>query len=583
MATKLSPELLARIKARLAEKKASAETVEVTNNDSERRLESLPDASAESASDPNASGSASQDRFGHSITLNQEQREAVRLATEGKSFVLTGAAGTGKTTCTRAAIESLIAHSNKLPLSPDGHKHLQGNVPGIVCTAYTRRAVQNIRKVMPPDIAANCITIHKLLEYEPVYETIIDNETGKERCTMRFEPARCATYPITSTVHTVIIDEASMVGTDLYEKLLSALPHRPNIIFIGDIQQLPPVFGSAILGFKLLELPVVELKHVYRQALESPIIRLAHRILSGVPVPCDKAPETKRLEFPEEWKVPEKLTLHAWQKKISADNALATAAAFLKKAIDLNRYDPEEDIVLCPFNKAFGTIELNNHIANHLGLKRGAVVHEIICGFEYKYLAVGDRILFDKEDATIVDIRFNPNYAGRTPQTESSTLDRWGCEQGTEHHLTDDKYSEEDIDALLSAAASTDDDERKNQSSHIVTISYTNYEGKQYEVSKVGDMAAIDLGYCLTVHKSQGSEWRRVFFLTHSSHATMLQRELIYTAATRAREELYWILEPETLTKAVLSQRIKGNTIAEKAEFFKGKIDRNELQLRTGT
>lgn len=583
MATKLSPELLARIKARLAEKKASAETVEVTNNDSEQRLESLPDATAESesASTTDASSVTSQDRTGHAITLNQEQREAVRLATEGKSFVLTGAAGTGKTTCTRAAIESLIAHSNKLPLSPDGHKHLQGNVPGIVCTAYTRRAVQNIRKVMPPDIAANCITIHKLLEYEPVYDTITDPETGKERCTMRFEPARCATYPITNTVHTVIIDEASMVGTDLYEKLLAALPHRPNIIFIGDIQQLPPVFGSAILGFKLLELPVVELKHVYRQALESPIIRLAHRILSGVPIPCTKV--NNRMEFELEWKVPEKLTLHAWQKKISADNALATAAAFLKKAIDLNRYDPEEDIVLCPFNKAFGTVELNNHIANHLGLKRGAVVHEIICGFEYKYLAVGDRILFDKEDATIVDIRFNPNYAGRTPQSESSTLDRWGCEQGTEHHLTDDKYSEEDIDALLSAAASTDDDERKNQSSHIVTIAYTNYEGKQYEVSKVGDMAAIDLGYALTIHKSQGSEWRRVFFLTHSSHATMLQRELIYTAATRAREELYWILEPETLTKAVLSQRIKGNTIAEKAEFFKGKIDRNELQLRTGT
>lgn len=579
MATKLTPELLARLKARLAEKKA-AESEEVVTDDVSK-LESTTEIISPSSDD--ASSGTSSDRFGHSITLNQEQREAVRLATEGKSFVLTGAAGTGKTTCTRAAIESLIAHSNKLPLSPDGHKHLQGNVPGIVCTAYTRRAVQNIRKVMPPDIAANCITIHKLLEYEPVYDTIIDQETGKERTTMRFEPTRCGEYPITSTVHTVIIDEASMVGTDLYEKLLDALPHRPNIIFIGDIQQLPPVFGSAILGFKLLELPVVELKHVYRQALESPIIRLAHRILSGNPIPCDKNVTTKRLEFPEDWKVPEKLTLHAWQKKISADNALATAAAFLKKAIDLNRYDPEEDIVLCPFNKAFGTIELNNHIANHLGLKRGAIVHEIICGFEYKYLAVGDRILFDKEDATIVDIRFNPNYAGRTPQTESSTLDRWGCEQGTEHHLTDDKYSEDDIDALLSAAASTDDDERKNQSSHIVTISYTNYEGKQYEVSKVGDMAAIDLGYALTVHKSQGSEWRRVFFLTHSSHATMLQRELIYTAATRAREELYWILEPETLTKAVLSQRIKGNTIAEKAEFFKGKIDRNELQLRTGT
>ena len=53
----------------------------------------------------------------------------------------------------------------------------------------------------------------------------------------------------------------------------------------------------------------------------------------------------------------------------------------------------------------------------------------------------------------------------------------------------------------------------------------------------------------------------------------MLQRELLYTAVTRAKEELYIICEPETFIKGILGQRVKGNTLAEKAEYFKGKID----------
>jgi ATP-dependent exoDNAse (exonuclease V) alpha subunit len=56
----------------------------------------------------------------------------------------------------------------------------------------------------------------------------------------------------------------------------------------------------------------------------------------------------------------------------------------------------------------------------------------------------------------------------------------------------------------------------------------------------------------------------------------MLQRELLYTAVTRAREELYIICEPEMFAKGILSQRVKGNTLAEKAEFFKGKIGKEE-------
>jgi ATP-dependent exoDNAse (exonuclease V) alpha subunit len=57
----------------------------------------------------------------------------------------------------------------------------------------------------------------------------------------------------------------------------------------------------------------------------------------------------------------------------------------------------------------------------------------------------------------------------------------------------------------------------------------------------------------------------------HHKHNVLMCRELLYTAITRAREELVIICEPTHFQKAVETQRIKGNTLAEKAEFFKGK------------
>lgn len=123
-------------------------------------------------------------------------------------------------------------------------------------------------------------------------------------------------------------------------------------------------------------------------------------------------------------------------------------------------------------------------------------------------------------------------------------------------------------------ASGVGDGEKVNQASHIITIEMAD-SGTEINLETAADLNALLLGYALTVHKSQGSEWRKVFFLLHNSHATMIQRELLYTGVTRAKEELYIICEPDTFTKGILGQRIKGNTLAEKAEYFKGKLEAN--------
>lgn len=507
------------------------------------------------------------DKYGNTISYNEEQLEFIQTAVKGDSCILIGAAGTGKTTCMRGAISELIA-SNIVPanISTDGHKTLPITTYGIVCVSFTRRAVANLRRAMSEELKNNCLTIHALLEYEPVYHDVLDPETGETKTTMNFEPTRTAHRPLPAGIKVCVIDEASMVSVELFNELQAALPSDCQFIFLGDIQQLPPVFGAAILGFKMLELKTVELKQVYRQALESPIIRLAHRILSGKPIPVTEYPE---------WKFEGQLTIHPWKKKLDSDTALITLAKFLTTAIASKLYSPEEDMVLIPFNKACGTIELNKHIANYIAKTKKLVTWEIIAGFNKHYLSVGDKILFDKEDGIVIDIKPNPTYTGVTPIQESVSLDYWGCYQldegqELEHHI-DDVDADDEIEAILAMSAGSDED-RVRKSSHIVTVKLLD-TNREVVIDTAAGMNSLLLSYALTVHKSQGSEFRKVFFLLHQSHNTMLQRELMYTAVTRAREELYVICEPESFSKGITSQRIKGNTLAEKAEFFKGKLE----------
>lgn len=515
------------------------------------------------------------DRNGHPISYNRKQSEFIDLAATGKSCVLIGAAGTGKTTTQRAAILELLANGMLPPIGAHDHSHLPpSTAPGIVICAFTRRATNNIRRNLTEDLQPNCLTIHKLLEYQPVdYETV-DPETGKTIRSKRFEATRNAENPIPATIRTIVIEEASMVSTQLYQEIINACPHKPQFIFLGDIQQLPPVFGAAILGFALSALPVIELTEVYRQALESPILSLAHRILSGNSIKPSAL---------EEWNQPKKgLIIHPWKKQISPENATSTLAKFFIAALNKGEYDPESDAILIPFNKSCGTIELNAHIANQIAKNEGREVYQILHGFLASYYSIGDKCLYDKEDAIILDIQPNAGYSGRSPIPHSTNLNYWGhirSSADSDHLISEaSENAAEDIDALLGQVASAEyenEDERTRAASHRIQLQLLDSD-RTIWISSAGDMKKLDLGYAITVHKSQGSEWGRVFLCFHKSHATMLQRELLYTAVTRAKNSLLIICEKDTFQKGIESQRIRGNTLKDKAEYFKGKYSESD-------
>jgi ATP-dependent exoDNAse (exonuclease V) alpha subunit len=261
------------------------------------------------------------------------------------------------------------------------------------------------------------------------------------------------------------------------------------------------------------------------------------------------------------------MTLKPWKKKLKDLDALNVAGMFFIEAEKAGAYNPEEDMILIPFNKAFGTDELNLKIANHLAKKRDAEVFQVVAGFNRKYFSVGDKVLYDKEDATIIKIEKNISYSGAPALQSSKTLDYWGHDSGEHAHAYDDD-NDATVDFLLAQVASGED--RVNSGSHTITLKMNDSEA-EIIVEAAGEINSILLGYCLTVHKSQGSEWNRVFLVFHQSHATMLQRELLYTAVTRAKSELYVICEAETFVNGIKSQRVKGDTLAEKAIFFQGR------------
>lgn len=516
-------------------------------------------------------------KHGEAITYNTEQWQFIQKVLSGDSCILIGAAGTGKTTSIRGAISTLLRETY-IETIGESHKHLSSQAPAIVAVSYTRRAVMNLKQAMPPELQDNCITIHKLLEYQPVFYEIQDEESGEYKKTMRFEPGRDQYHKLPASIKTIIIDESSMVSVDLYHKIFVALENPANVqfIFLGDINQLPPIFGSAILGFKGLKLHTTELIQVYRQALESPIIRLAHRILSGNPIPATEL---------ESFNVQGKLKLHPWKKKISSDSALLTIAAFFKQAYTAEHYNPESDMILIPFNKACGTDELNKHIANHIARSKALVTYEVIAGFNKHYFTIGEKLLYEKEDATLIEIKRNPTYAGVWPQSASSRLNYWGQlielddPDAEESILEELPESESDVDKMLEALSLEDSvEDRVRESSHILKLRMNDSE-REVELKTAADINALVMAYALTVHKSQGSEWKKVYCIFHQSHNTMIQRELLYTAVTRARESLYVICEPDTFVKGINGQRIKGNTLAEKYEYFQGKLDANELPM----
>ncbi|RYZ47811.1 MAG: DUF2075 domain-containing protein, partial [Proteobacteria bacterium] len=247
--------------------------------------------------------------------FSPEQLDAVKTAVESRVFILTGGPGVGKTTTANAIIRLLIKMNRSVALA-----------------APTGRAAQRLSEVA----AVGAKTIHRLLEWSASEHTFLRDDVN----------------PLDSQV--VIVDEASMLDVHLAAALMRSLKPNGQIIFIGDVDQLPSVGPGNVLR-DLIEsqvVPFTKLSQIFRQAAGSAIVQAAHMINRGespvFPEPNNSDCQFLTIDDPADIKEAIKTLVHSTLQK--------------------SGYDPIKDIqVLTPMNRGpLGTTVLNEDLQNLL-------------------------------------------------------------------------------------------------------------------------------------------------------------------------------------------------------------------------
>lgn len=542
--------------------------------------------------------------------LNKEQFKAISYASYGIDFCLIGAAGSGKTTTQRILTQSLV-DSGRIStiLDSRGSKMFHTGMHSILICSFTNKAVENIRNTVPDEFKDNCMTIHKAIEFAP-YSYEEEDADGVPRKRFVFKPRRNAENKL-PPIDLCIIEEASTVGLGLMAQLLEALPTGTKFIFIGDLNQLPPITDDAILGFALNNLPIIELTQIYRQALQSPIIDFAHKILSG------KGLKQTQIETLQDSYDRNQLTFSAMKKWEPPRIAMKKIGHHFQTLAELEKLDVFSSVVLLPFNTGgyVNASSINKYIAQGISNRTKYPIYEIIAGWNKYYYSEGDLLFVNKNLYVISKIELNYNYSGLPPMPASTSIDRWGHASANEQSEHSDTLlnSTVDMDDILeevhkSMESQTDDEEdsRKQQASHILTLvpiehylntSVDDEATRESTISTAAEFNEATFGYALTIHKSQGSEWQKVYLILLDEHSRMLNRELIYTGVTRARKKLTILYAPEgtkknksnktvpfdcVLNKGITTQAIVGKDLKAKLNYYTNAVEfaKKKLMLK---
>ena len=294
----------------------------------------------------------------------------------------------------------------------------------------------------------------------------------------------------------LIIDELSMVDSQLFESVMRALPLGCRLIMVGDSDQLPSVGAGNILSDLIAcgKIPVVQLNEIFRQSMESLIVTNAHRIVKGEQPVIDST--TGDFFF---------------MKRTSLSSLTATIAELfttrLPKSYGLS---PLNDIqILCPGRKGqIGTRELNNVLQASINPKASFKREINING---TILRMGDKVMQNKNNYDI-------------PWTKDSGETGEGVFNG-------------DIGILTAVSGSP----------AVLQVTYDD-KVALYDAESAAD---LELAYAVTVHKSQGNEFNAVIIPLYNNPPQLIYRNLLYTAVTRAKRLLIIVGSSNTLYRMV--------------------------------
>ena len=290
----------------------------------------------------------------------------------------------------------------------------------------------------------------------------------------------------------IIIDEMSMVDVQLLHSLLKAIPPRKRLILVGDPDQLPPVgpgfpFGDSLRSDKL---PTVRLTEIFRQAQESLIVMNAHRVNQG--------------ELPELRNVTSDFF---FLRRQSEDAVRQTIRDLCTTRLPKNMGIPADQIqVLTPTRKGgVGTWSLNGLLQEALNPAAPDKKERQSGEFTFRE---GDRVMQIRNNYDIIWKKCDGSAVGT------------GIFNG-------------DIGIIT----------RIDPQQEAVTVVFDDREAV-YDFTQMNE---LEPAFAMTVHKSQGSEYRAVILAAWNGSPYLLSRSILYTAITRARELLIIVGREEVI------------------------------------
>ncbi len=341
----------------------------------------------------------------------------------------------------------------------------------------------NIRLAAPTGRAAKRMTeatgreaqtIHRLLEISGMVE--------EDNARVHFE--RNEENPLEADL--IIIDEMSMVDIYLMHALLSAITVGCRLILVGDVNQLPSVGPGSVLKDVISSgiFSLVELNRIFRQASKSDIVVNAHKINAGQEVPLDNHSE----DF-------------FFLKRYDADIILRVVIALIQDK--LPRYvdaGPMDIQVLTPMRKGLlGVERLNMLLQKYLNpASRGKREKEV----GGRLFREGDKVMQIRND-----YQLEWEVRGKYGIPTSEGVGVFNGDIGIVKEIND--YAEQ------------------------LTVEFD--EGRMVEYS-FKQLDELELAYAITIHKSQGSEYPAVVLPLLSGPKMLFNRNLLYTAVTRARK-----------------------------------------------
>lgn len=300
----------------------------------------------------------------------------------------------------------------------------------------------------------------------------------------------------------LIVDETSMLDVRLAAALFAAVPSRAHLLLVGDIDQLPSVGAGNVLKDLIaagerdgIPIPITRLTVIYRQQGQSLIVTTAHAINAGDPRPPPVAHDFAAVQA---WS---DLNFIAAE---SAEDCLQKVLALCTEFIPRNYrwFHPINDVqVLAPMHKGVaGVANLNQQLQGALnphqhGLRTAAG--------EFR---PGDKL-----------IQLRNNYDKGLFNGDIGSVVSVDSEEGT----------------LMA-----------------------DFDGERH-VFERGDFGDVAPAYCISIHKSQGSEYPVVIIPLLKAHFMMLQRNLLYTALTRGRKKVFLVGEPAAYMMAVRNSESK--------------------------